>query len=272
MVSAASVVEIPAAAERLEVGSGGWCAETNMTDQLKDLVARLENAFDDRLVSVILYGPAAASHPTPDAEANIFCVLKQVTPRELSDGEPVVRWWRGHGHISPLMMSEDEAQNSADCFSLEFTDMKERRKVLFGVDVIEHLHVDPKHYRVQLEHELRSKLLRLRQQAAGVLSDDAALLKLCMDSVPTFCLLGRHALRAAHVDVTHERRAVIEHLGKALPADMSSFLTLLDLREAAVAHEKHALETVNPGELFRAYLDCVRKLVEFVDRFEEKAI
>src|SRR5579871_812832 len=107
-----------------------------MTDELKDLLARLQNAFDDRLVSVVLYGPAAAPHPPRDAEANVLCVLKQVTPRELSDGEPVVRWWRGRGHISPLMMSEEEAQNSSDCFSLEFTDMQERRKVLYGVDVI----------------------------------------------------------------------------------------------------------------------------------------
>ncbi len=117
------------------------------------------------------------------------------------------------------MMSEEEAQNSADSFSSEFTDMQERRKVLYGVDVIAHLHVDPKNYRVQLEHELRSKLLRLRQQAAAVLSDDAALMKLCLDSVTTFCFLGRHALRAAHVDFAyndseHHRRAVVGHLAK----------------------------------------------------------
>ena len=129
------------------------------------------------------------------SDLNVLCVLKHVTPRELGDGEPIVRWWRGHGHPSPLLMSEEEAHNSADSFPVEFRDMQERRKVLFGVDVIAHLHVDPKYYRVQLEHELRSKLLHLRQQAAGVLSDDAALVKLCLDSVPTFCFLGRHALR-----------------------------------------------------------------------------
>src|ERR1700690_529869 len=110
-----------------------------MIDELKELVAKLENAFHDRLVSVILYGSAAVPNASDYSDLNILCVLKQVTPRELSDGEPVVRWWRGRGHISPLMMSEEEASNSADSFSLEFTDMKERRKVLYGIDVIEHL-------------------------------------------------------------------------------------------------------------------------------------
>ena len=63
-------------------------------------------------------------------------------------------------------MSEDEVYNSADCFPIEFHDMKERRRVLYGLDVIADLKFDMRNYRTQVEHELRSKLLRLRQQGA----------------------------------------------------------------------------------------------------------
>jgi len=235
-------------------------------DELRELVGKLENAFHDRLVSVILYGSAAADGATDYSDLNVLCVLKHVTPREIADGEPVVRWWRGRGHISPLMMSEEEAHNSADSFPVEFTDMQERRKVLYGVDVIADLQVDPKYYRVHLEHELRAKLFRLRQQAAGVLSDDAALLKLCLDSVTTFCFLGRHALAAAHIEVAHERRTVVERLAKVLRADMSPFTTLLDLRE-----RKEPNTPLDPATLFADYLECVRKMVEFVDGLEQKS-
>ena len=68
-------------------------------------------------------------------------------------------------------MSEEEAHNSADSFPIEFRDMKDHRKLLFGVDVIADVKVDPKYHRVQVEHELRAKLFRLRQQGAQVLSD-----------------------------------------------------------------------------------------------------
>src|SRR5579864_5065223 len=169
-----------------------------MTDTLKDLVTRLERAYSDRLVSVVLYGSGASEgehHKFSDL--NVLCVLKQVTPRELGEGEPILRWWREHGHPSPLLMSEEEAHNSADCFPIEFRDMKDRRKVLFGIDVISEVSVDGKFYRAQIEHELRSKLFRLREQGARVLSDPAALLRLCLDSVSTFCVLGRHALIAS---------------------------------------------------------------------------
>lgn len=245
-----------------------------MNDQLTALVAKLENAYQDRLVSVIQYGSASVdgAHDGFD-ELNVLCVLKHVTPRELADGEPVVRWWRSLGHISPLLMSEEEAHNSADSFPVEFKDMQERRKVLHGVDVIADLYVDPKYYRVHLEHELRAKQLRLRQQAAGILSDDAALMKLCIESVSTFCLLSRHALAAAHMEKSNRgdegitgRRAVVERLGVAMRADMSPFNTLLDIREG-----KAGAGLRNVAELFAGYLDCVRRLVEFVDGLEEKS-
>ena len=236
-------------------------------DQLKELVQKLERAFSGRLVSVVLYGSAASgAHHDKLADLNVLCVLKEITPQELSDGEPVLKWWRSRGNPSPLLMSEEEVHNSADSFPIEFRDMKEHRKLLFGVDVIADVHVDWKYHRVQVEHELRAKLLRLRQQGAQVLSDPQKLLTLCVDSVSTFCVLGRHALLAAGSDVKHERRAVVRQLGSAVQMDVAPFETLLDIRE-----DKPGVDPGDPGELFAQYLGCIRRMVEFVDRLEEQA-
>ncbi len=49
--------------------------------------------------------------------------------------------------------------------------MQERRRVLMGKDVVEKLPIDRSFYRAQVEHELRAKLLRLRQSAASVSSE-----------------------------------------------------------------------------------------------------
>jgi len=195
----------------------------------------------------------------------VLCVLKEITPRELAEGEPVLRWWREHGHPSPLLMSEEEAHNSADSFPIEFRDMKDRRKVLYGMDVVAEVKIDTKYYRAQIEHELRAKLFRLRQQGAQVLSDPAALLKLCLDSVSTFCVLARHALAAAGVDAKTQRRAVVHQLGETLGMDVAPFEILLDVRE-----DKTGPEVGDPGELFARYLECIRRLIEFVDRLEDK--
>jgi predicted nucleotidyltransferase len=237
-----------------------------MTDTLKELVAKLERAYSDRLVSVVLYGSGASGdHNHKFSDLNVLCVLKQVTPRELGEGEPILRWWREHGHPSPLLMSEEEAHHSADCFPIEFHDMKDRRKVLCGVDVIADVHVDTRNYRAQIEHELRAKLFRLRQKGAQVLSDPAELLKLCVDSVSNFCLLGRHALVVSGATPKTERRAVVHQLGQILKMDTSPFDTLLDIRE-----DKSGVDPGDPGELFAMYLERIQRIVEFVDGLEDK--
>ena len=177
-------------------------------DLLKELTTKLEHAFSDRLVAVILYGSAAAPERADKfSDLNVLCVLKEITPRELLEAEPVLSWWREKQHPAPLLMSEAEVHNSADSFPIEFHDMKERRRVLYGLDVIAEMKIDSKNYRRQVEHELRSKLLRLRQQGASKLSHPDVLLALCVDSVSTFCVLGRHALELAGHKPKSERRA-----------------------------------------------------------------
>jgi hypothetical protein len=233
-------------------------------DELKELVSKFERSFHDRLVSVVLYGSAAGEdHHTKFSDLNVLCVLKEITPRELGEAEPILRWWRDHKHPAPTLMSEEEVHNSADCFPIEFRDMKDRRKVMYGVDVIADVKVDGKFYRAQIEHELRAKLFRLRQQGAGVLSDPVALLKLCVDSVSTFCVLGRHAMVAAGTGAKTERRAVVHQLSQTLKMDVTPFEILLDVRE-----DKSGVDPGDPGELFARYLDCIRRMIEFVDRLE----
>lgn len=233
-----------------------------MDRHLAYLVNRLTGTFGDRLVSVILYGSAAGgNHHGKYSDLNVFCVLTRITPQELSDSEAIFHWWRELGNPAPLLMTEEETRRATDSFPIEFQDMKERRKVLHGKDIIEQLTIDRSFYRAQLEHDLRVKLLRLRQQATGVLSDRDALLKLCIESISTFCVLGRHALRIGGFDVKYGKREVVQTLERHLTADLQPFHTILDIRE-----EKTAPQEVDPATLFRKYLLAIEDLVDFVDR------
>src|SRR5260370_16818434 len=162
-----------------------------MEQKLQELVDRLREAQQERLLSVILYGSAATGdHHAEFSDLNVLCVLTQVRAGGVAACAPVFKWWRGDGNPAPLILSEEEVRTSTDCFPIEFHDMQERRKVLFGKDVIEGLAIDKTFYRAQVEHELRAKLLRLRQKAAAVLGDKQALLRLIIDSVSTFFVLS----------------------------------------------------------------------------------
>jgi hypothetical protein len=235
-----------------------------MEKKLSDLVERLKEAHKDRLVSVILYGSGAAGdHVEKFSDLNVLCVLTGIGAADLARSEPIFHWWLGLGNPAPLLMSEIEVQTSTDCFTIEFHDMQERRRVLFGKDVMTGLIIDRSFYRAQVEHELRGKLLRLRQKAGHVLSDGKALLRLMLDSVSTFCVLARHAVLLSGGEVGWQKRDIAAKLGE-LGADPAPFRTLLDLRE-----EKKDDTTVDPLTLFEGYLKQIEAMVAHVDRLEK---
>ena len=235
-----------------------------MEDRLNELTDRLRNAHQDKLVSVILYGSAAAGdHHEKFSDLNVMCVLRQVTPSELAESEAIFKWWRGLGNPAPLLMSEQEVQTSTDCFPIEFHDMQERRRVLSGKDVIEALVIDNSFYRAQVEQELRAKLLRLRQKGAGVLTDKPALLRLMLESVSTFCVLARHALLLTGIAVGWQKRDAVAKL-RDIGVDASAFEALLGIRE-----QKSKTSDVEAGALFADYLRQIEALVAHVDRLEK---
>lgn len=235
-----------------------------MEDKLAELVTRLRKGHGSKLLSVVLYGSAAiGDHDEKYSDLNVMCVLTQVTPAELAESEPIFKWWRGLGNPAPLLMSEYEVQTSTDCFPIEFHDMQERRRVLFGKDAIDGLAIDTSFYRAQVEHELRAKLLRLRQKAAGVLTDKTALLRLMLDSVSTFCVLSRHALLLSGVAVGWQKRDAVTGL-RSIGAETSAFNALLDIRE-----RKKQTGDVEAGTLFSDYLKQIEAVVAHVDRLEK---
>jgi predicted nucleotidyltransferase len=236
-----------------------------MERKLAQLVERLKGAYTDRLVAVILYGSAAGGdHHLRFSDLNVLCVLKGITPRELAEAGPILRWWREQGNPAPLLLSAEEARNATDCFPIEFHDIQERRRVLYGEDVVAGVEIDECFYRAQVEHELRAKLLRLRQKAAGVLSDKELLRGLLADSVSTFCVLFRHALRLAGHEAPFEKRAILARAQEKFGIDPWALERLLDLREGKIRPRE-----LDPGPLLAAYLAAIERVTVAVDSLEK---
>src|SRR5438105_3730588 len=199
---------------------------------LQQLSERLQKAFAGRLVSVVLYGSAAAGdHQERHSDINVLVVLTQVMAGELADAGEIFRWWRGHGNPAPLLISTSELAASADCFAIEFLDIRQRHRILYGEDVVTPLALDTRYHRVQLEHDLRAKLFRLRQKAACLSSEPDLLLRLLSDSLSTFCVLFRHALLVRGQEPPAAKREVVALAARTFALDALPFEQLLDLRE-----------------------------------------
>jgi hypothetical protein len=232
--------------------------------KLTNLVERMQTAFSDQLTSAILYGSAAMDDwHEHSSDLNVLCVLRQLTPRELAQSEPVFRWWREQGNPPPLLMSEEEVRTSTDCFPMEFHDMQAHRRVLYGTDVIAGLDIDRSFYRAQVEHELRAKQIRLRQKAAELLSRPAELMKLLTGSISTFCVLGRHALILSGRDPHWKKQEIVAALAAVLDNPFTGANAILAIRAAG-----KTVANQNPVTIFGQYLAETDAVVRFVDALD----
>jgi hypothetical protein len=213
---------------------------------------------------VVLYGSAAAGdHDAKFSDYNVLSVLNSVTPVQLGATESIFRWWREQGNPAPLLLTEHEVETSTDCFPIEFEDIKAHHRILYGRDVVSSIAIDRCFYRAQVEHDLRAKLLRLRQKASGILSDKSMLLRLMVDSISTFCVLFRHALilhGADSGDVPSKKREVIAKAQERFGIDPAPFDALLDHRE-----QKGKSKESDPAALLAAYLNEIGKVIDAVD-------
>jgi hypothetical protein len=235
-----------------------------MEKLLTQLIGKLQKAYGERLVSVVLYGSAATGdHHANFSDINILCVLSEISPRELASAEDIFRWWREQGSPSPLLLTERELVTSTDCFAIEFHDIQRQHRLLFGRDVITSLLIKDSFYRAQVEHDLRAKLLRVRQKAGGMLSNPSLLRRMLLDSVSTFCVLFRHALILRGFDAPALKRDVIQCAREVFGIEGTPFEKLLDVREGRLKPRD-----IDPVLLLASYLKEISQVIDAVDQIE----
>jgi hypothetical protein len=236
-----------------------------MEKELRELVNKLEAAAGTNLKSVVLYGSATSGEFNPKhSDLNVLCVLGDLDPQALAVLSPAVTWWARKGHPAPLIFSLQELQRASDVFALEFLDIKAHHRILWGQDAFASLEIPLGLHRVQVERELRTDLLKLRQHYLAASSDNKRVLGLMTESVSSFASLFRHALLAlgefSPDRLPHRKREIVGSLAKLLDFDAAAFHTVLDVREGKLTPGQ-----VDVPSTFRAYLQGVDRVTNKVD-------
>jgi predicted nucleotidyltransferase len=233
-----------------------------MEKLLNELVSRLRGAYGDDLLSVVLYGSAATGeYHEKFSDLNVLCVLKSIGVRELEKGEEAVGWWLKQKQPLPLFLSREEVENSHDAFPIEFLDIQQNHRILHGEDVVANIEVKTQQHRRQVEHEMRSGLLRLRERYLGLQRDKKEVARLMLDSLPTFSTLFRHALILGGAAAPAKKREIFRATAERFSISAQPFITLLETREGK---RKLGDEEIKP--LFEAYLTEITRMAEVVDK------
>jgi hypothetical protein len=230
-------------------------------------VKRVREASGANLESVILFGSAVAGDFHEGlSNLNLLCVLRDSSFQALQALAPAAKWWDKQKQPPPLCMTRQEIERSTDVFTIELLDMKQHHRALFGQDVLSGLQIPMDLHRVQVEYELREKLLLLRQHLLMESESDGRLWELILRSAPSFATLFRHALIALG-DTSHgTRREAVVALSQRLGLASSALLQVLDVREKQL--QRKGLDV---RELAARYLAEVERVTAAVDRaFDEK--
>ena len=230
--------------------------------KIDDFVSRLRAAAGANLESVILFGSAVAGDFHPEfSNLNLFCVIRDSSFAALQALAPAVKWWDAQKQPPPLFMTRDEIERSTDGFTIEFMDIQQHHRIVFGADVLQGLPIPVNLHRVQVEYELREKLALLRQHLLLASGKDSRLWELLLRSVSSFATLFRHALIVLGHAAPLGKREVVQALSKQIGFDASGILQVLDVKEG-----KSERKQFEVADVFARYLAALEQVTAAVDK------
>jgi hypothetical protein len=232
------------------------------TMTLDELVSQLRAAFDSSLRAVVLYGSAASGEHIPKkSDYNVLVLVDSLEAGRLLAASAAIRAWSDSGNPPPLTLTTSEWQRSADIFSMEYADILERHKVLFG-ELNTNLRVDPSHLRLQLEHEAMGTLLQLRRGALAAGTDGKAQLALLEQSASTVMVIFRAALRLKGTVPPTDNLELITGVSAVAAMDGTPFARV-------VRHKRgeSPIRASEAGSVLASYLAGMQQLVRYLDQF-----
>jgi predicted nucleotidyltransferase len=136
----------------------------------------LKQALGTNLVSVILYGSAVrGEYVRARSDLNLMLVFKKLDLEHITKVGKLMRRKVRKQAPQIVFWTEEELKNAWDVFPLEFEDIMANHRCLVGKDPFAKWKIDKKHMRYQLEFELRSKLINVRDTWLNLRRDKYAL-------------------------------------------------------------------------------------------------
>lgn len=236
-------------------------ANASLEATLTQFTQELRELLGDQLLAVVLYGSAAGENFVPgSSDLNIAIVVQCMEFAILKKLQPHMEPWHKRGFAVPLIVDRNFLNHSRDVFPMEYLDIKEQHRTLWGEEVFSTLPVGGEHLRFLAEHEVRSRLLRLQALYLERAGEPPRLRQILLDSLKTFVTLMRHLLRLQ---------------GKSGVQNYAEVLSLFEQHFRISFPEMHRLIAIRQGtrdwphepvtEFFREYLEDVQRLVSLID-------
>jgi hypothetical protein len=220
--------------------------------------------FGEELVSIILFGSGAGEDYIPGkSDLNFLITLTGSGVERLDMAMETVGRWRKRNVAIPLFMTREYLAGSQDSYPVEFLNMKRHYRVVSGEDVLAPLAFEPRNIRLQIERELRGKLLHLRSGYLATEGKANKIRDLIGVSLTAFISLFIALLCLKELEIPKGKRDVITTAGTAFSFDAAVFLKCEEIRRKADHFSSAEVRAV-----FRDYLREAGQLCELIERMD----
>jgi hypothetical protein len=237
------------------------------TMTLDDLVTRLRDVWGTTLRAVVLYGSAAGGeHVAKRSDYNVLVLVDTLGVPELQRAAPVARAWHDAGNPPPLTLTSAEWRTSIDTFPMEYADILDRHRVLYGTPPFDGLTVARADLRLQVEREAMGKLIQLRQGILAAGADRARELDLLVAGASAIMVIFRGVLRLMGQTPAASYEELSRQVAERAGFDATPFVRVVKHRRKA---DRITPEDV--GVVLAGYLTGMQRLVQCIDQLDGRA-
>jgi len=228
----------------------------------EEIISDYISIFGENLLSIILYGSAArGEYVKKKSDINLLIVLTENGLNLLGEGLSIVKKWRKRAVSVPLFLTPEYINSSLDSFPIEFFNIKHSYKVIFGEDILEGISINDKELRLQLERELKGKLLHLRESFFESADNKLRLKILFSTSFRAFLSMFPVIIHLKGIEVAEKRRILLDRTVDVLGLDKELFTKLWNIKEG-----KYKFSKGEGKKIWEGYIDQVRKIAFEIDK------
>lgn len=229
---------------------------------LTDFVGGLKDIYKEELISVVLYGSGASGEFTQRySNLNVLIVLADNSLQSLKKSSALVNKFKFR-MVRPLFFTEKYIQNSTDVFPIEFLDIEENYRILFGKDLIKDIHVATHNLRFQCEQELKLKLLNIKQLYLRMLKDGNALRNLLFKSFTSLLHILRMSLRLKGKQTGYTKEEIIKDVASLFKIDVSAWQKILAGKNGEIKLSHKEIE-----DLLFVFVRDLENIIDTIDAF-----
>jgi predicted nucleotidyltransferase len=231
--------------------------------KLEELVRQLQLAYGSGLRSVVLFGSAVAGeHRGKKSDYNVLVVVDSLPLEKLRAVAAVSKAWAEDGNPPPMTFTAREFKASSDIFPMEYADILERHRILFGDSPFDGIRVAPQDLRLEVEQQTMGKLLQLRQATMGAGGDSKLQLEVLEKSLSTLMVIFRGISRLHGQAPSQDYEELTRSLAQRAGFSPDPFIRVIRHSRGT---EKISRESASG--ILEGYLSAMERLVAYLNEF-----